>query len=109
MKNEDSSVGGPALMIGIGSPKGPEGMDEGSAAEICIPMEKLKISQEGQEDVEPSVGDIVNPDMKITRVEGGNAYMVAVDGMKDQAEPTLEDEESDLRKQAEEQDKMGMA
>jgi hypothetical protein len=84
MKNEDSSIGGPALMIGLGEVK------------------------DGEEDVEPAPGDIVNPDMKVTRVQDGIVYMEAVDGMKEEEkEMSMEEEEGMMRKMAEESDKMG--
>lgn len=95
-------------MIGIGKTddKEPQMNDEGAGDEVCIPVEKLKID-DGENQVEPAVGDVVNPDMKITRIENGNAYMVAVDAMKDETEPSMDDQEASLRSQAEQADKMG--
>lgn len=82
-----------------------EKMEGKQPGEICIPLEKLMIN-DGEEQVEPSEGDIVNPDMKVTRVQDKLVYMVPVDGMQEEKQPTLEDEESELRKMAEESDKM---
>jgi hypothetical protein len=106
MKNEDSSIGGPALMIGLGEVKD-EPKKGKQPGEICIPVEKLKVN-DGEEDVEPAPGDIVNPDMKVTRVQDGIVYMEAVDGMKEEEkEMSMEEEEGMMRKMAEESDKMG--
>lgn len=109
--SNNESAGGPALMIGIGEPKKPEMNDEGAGDEVCIPLDKLSVADdESGEAVKPAIGDIVNPDMKITRIEGDNAYMVAVDGMNDSQEKdeSMDDQEASLRKASEQADQQGM-
>jgi hypothetical protein len=100
-----------ALIIGIGKPKGEPMGDK--MGEVCVPLSSLSTndgSDEGEGNVSPEVGDIVNPDMRVTRIDGENAYLEAV-GTEPKAEEAgeakPENMEEDLMNKAKQVDQSG--
>jgi hypothetical protein len=78
-------------------------------SEICVPLKALSLPGEQGGDVTPAVGDEVDitGTAKVTRIDGDNAYLSpstingeAVSPSMAKKEPTLDEEESEMREDA---------
>lgn len=91
-----------------GAPKegmAPAGPMEPDGDEFCVPVDALAMPDEQEQMTPPEVGDPVTfqVDGKVTRIEGGKAYIdpTAINGKDvseptEEAEPTLDDQKAAL-------------
>ena len=84
----------------------------GGMREVCVPLASLAMPDEKEAMEDPAVGDAVqfNAEGKVSRIEGGNAYvkLSAVNGQEmtepeEAAEPSEEDQLAGLEAEAEKQ------